>query len=131
MKRRRPEESLHVAVARFLDAALCPPTWWTSIDHGAGKLSPRAGAMAKARGVRKGLPDVLVIHPSPSVLPSCIVIGIEIKAAKGRQSQEQREVDAAFDAAGARYRVCRSIEDVAAVLRANDIPLRARVAVAA
>jgi hypothetical protein len=38
-----PEERLHLDVARFLDLALPAPVFWTSIDHGAGKLSNARG----------------------------------------------------------------------------------------
>lgn len=123
--KRRPaqtEHQFHVAVARYLDAVLRPPTWWTTFPAGGG--GKVRGAKLKAMGLRAGVPDIIVMHPSPSILPSTVVIGIELKAVKGRQSPEQREVDAAFDAAGARYRIARSIEDVHAILRAADIPLR-------
>ena len=56
------EHALQVAVAHMLQIVLDPEhTWWSAIDHGAGKLSKRAAGMMKARGVHRGLPDFIVL----------------------------------------------------------------------
>jgi 2-keto-3-deoxy-L-fuconate dehydrogenase len=71
---------LQRAVAQYLDAALPPGSWWTSIDS-AGR-GPIAGARMKRRGVRRGLPDILV-------LCNTMTIWIELKSQRGRVSDEQ------------------------------------------
>jgi hypothetical protein len=62
-RRRTPEHDLHRWVASYLARALVPPVFWTSIDHGAGKLTKTAAGNAQARGCKAGLPDILVFMP--------------------------------------------------------------------
>jgi hypothetical protein len=122
------EHQLHRQVAAYLAAALRPPTAWTSIDAGAGKLTRFSATSAKARGVKAGWPDILVIHPQPIGCGlGCILVGIELKIRKGRLSAEQLEVHSSLTMAGARVAVCRSVEDVEALLIRNGVPLRARL----
>lgn len=119
------EHALHQAVAQYLRLALRPPVYWTSIDHGAGKMSLAAAARAKARGVKAGLPDILVFVPRDGGGAS-VVIGIELKTPVGRLSTAQKETHEQMTAAGARCRVARSLEHVEDILRANGVPLHAR-----
>jgi hypothetical protein len=116
----KPEAALHFAVALFLRHALVPPAWFSTIGHGGGGRV--RGAMLKRAGMRAGMPDLLVFGPRGYVL------GIELKAGKGRQSPEQRDVADDFRACRQGYTVCRSVEDVATALRTHGIPTRARVA---
>lgn len=118
-----PEERLHVAVRQYLDVALMAPGFWTSIDHGAGKLSKRAAGMAKARGVKPGLQDVWVFHPLRT--GGCVVVAIELKSAVGKLSPIQKERAGEMMGAGIHCRVARSIEDVETALRLSGVPLRA------
>ncbi len=131
MKRRRglqPEERLHLAVAKFLAVALRPPTFWTSIDAGAGKLSKRSAGMMKARGVKRGIPDILIFSPvTVGMAGSSHVIGIELKSASGRVSADQVETAAYMQLAGVRCRIARSVDQVQAILIANGIPIHARI----
>ena len=56
------EHALQVAVAHMLQIVLDPErTWWSSIDAGAGKLSKRSAGMMKARGVKRGIPDIIIL----------------------------------------------------------------------
>jgi hypothetical protein len=59
-----PEERLHIAVAQYLGLALRPPSWWSTIHHGA-RVSVRERSMVKRKGARAGLPDIMVFHPHP------------------------------------------------------------------
>jgi hypothetical protein len=43
----------------------------------------------------------------------------EVKASKGKQSENQKEFQAQLEAAGGKYILAYSIEDVAAVIRAR------------
>ncbi len=45
---------------------------------------------------------------------------LEIKAEKGRQSESQKEFEQEVRQAGHRYAVCRSIEDVALVMKSIE-----------
>jgi hypothetical protein len=98
------EAALHKQVADYLDAVIRPPSVWTTIAHGGGGRI--RGAMLKARGLKKGWPDIMVIAPGPNVL------GIELKRKGGTQSPEQREVESAFHGCKAWYALCRSVEEV-------------------
>jgi len=133
-KRRRqtPEHNLHRWVAGYLARALQPPVFWTSIDHGAGKLTPTAAGNAKARGCKAGIPDILVF------VPYCVndsrdgpqfsrVIAIELKAGRGRLSPPQISTQAELGAAGVRCHLARSIDDVERILEDEGVPRRAKI----
>lgn len=126
MKRDNPEHRLHVAVARYLAAALRPPTIWTTIGHGGGGRV--RGAQLKAMGMQRGWPDILVLDSSyDPKIPYTRVVGIELKAGKGRVSEEQQNMADAFYWVNASYAICRSVEDVAALLGRARITLHARI----
>jgi hypothetical protein len=57
-----------------------------------------------------------------------IVLGIELKAGKGKQSESQKATAEAFAACEAGYMVCRSLDEVVKALDSNRIPLHARPA---
>lgn len=126
-KRRNLEHELQVAVAQYLAVALRPPTIWTSLDAGAGKMNPVTAALRKARGVKAGWPDILVIHPG-RMPKMATALGIELKADAGKMSNAQVAIAGAMREAGAEYVVCRSIDDVVEVLAEAGIPLHARPA---
>jgi hypothetical protein len=107
------EHALQKAVAVLLQAVLCAPYYWTGIDH-AGRLSPRQGADRKARGVKKGIADFLVMAPGPRVL--WIEMKRDTRAAK--QSDEQIGFEIAQQMLGASYVICRSVSDVQAAVYA-------------
>lgn len=112
------EHQLQRAFAQYLDRALPPDAWWTSIDS-AGR-GPIAGAKMKARGVRKGLLDALILWRDET-------IWFELKSAKGRVTPEQRDfMNRALMAGHACY-VIRNVEAVELHLMAHRIPLRARL----
>lgn len=56
-----------------------------------GKRSPKAGLQLKAEGVRPGVCDYLLIHRSFFRRSHYNGLGIELKAGKGRLSDEQIE----------------------------------------
>jgi hypothetical protein len=110
------EAQLHRSVAAYLRLALRAPTIWTTIGHGGGGRV--RGGILKGRGVQPGWPDILVVHAGRAY-------GIELKAKKGSQSPEQKMMQAAFNAAGMGYCVCRSVEEVEEQLWHVNIPLHA------
>lgn len=120
----KPEAALHRAVAGFLRAALKPPTIFTTFPAGGGGRV--RGAQLKAMGLAKGFPDLIVVHPA--LHPGfSLVVGLELKAGRGRLSPEQVAMRGAFGRAGAFYFVCRSVEDVEAALWEAQVPLHASV----
>jgi hypothetical protein len=77
-------------------------------------------------GLRPGWPDILVLHPAATNVDGCrsvILVGLELKAAIGRQSGVQRGVETDFAAAGATYGLCRSIDDLLAILQRAGVSL--------
>ena len=111
------EHRLQMAVASFLSATLPRDCYWTSVDAGQGRMDVRAGQMRKARGVKAGVPDVLVCFRG-------MLYCIELKASKGRLSEAQHMTIGQINEAGGKVEVCHSIEEVETALRAWDIPLR-------
>lgn len=122
MPRRRdnPEERLQRAVADFLAVAMPLGIVWTAFPAGGG--GKVRGAKLKAMGLKPGWPDVQMILP-----PHGRFIGIELKAPKGRTSDEQDAVHEAVRAAGGHVFICRCVEEVEGTLRALSLDLRASV----
>ncbi len=113
------EFSLHRAAADFLDYALPPAAYHTAVDAGS-HASHAAGGKAKARGVRPGFPDHLVIWNG-------LVIAIEFKTAKGKVTATQHATHAKLRLNGVQVFVCRSVDDLRTVLLEAGVPLRARL----
>lgn len=111
------EHRLQMAVASFLSATLPRDCYWTSVDAGQGRMDVRAGRMRKARGVKAGVPDVILVHRG-------YFYGLELKASKGRLSEAQHVAHSQIHDAGGIVVVCHSIEEVETALRAWNIPLR-------
>lgn len=124
----KSEDALHRAVAAYLRLALAAPTVWTTIPAGGGGRV--RGAQLKAKGLHRGWPDLIVLHPSPTV-GGPIVLGLELKAKGGRISPDQKAVMSAFAACNAWYVLCRSVEEVERACRYVGIPLQASIARAA
>lgn len=127
-----PEDDLHAAVAKALDLLLLPPAEWTTFPAGNVPLPPQFSAKLARLGLKRGWPDILVLHNR--------VYGIELKRAGGVLSKTRtvrtrsggmRRLDGQADvfprllAAGmAQIAVCRSVEDVLAALNRWGIPMR-------
>lgn len=116
------EAAFHRSVARYLDVALHPPTIWSTIPSGGGGRI--RGAQLKAMGLKRGLPDMLVIHPHWPGGP--IVVGLELKAKAGRVSPDQKAMMQAFTDCRAHYVLCRTVDEVAKALDFCKVPLMAR-----
>jgi hypothetical protein len=116
---RRPEQALHIAVARYLTVALRPPVWWSSIEH-ASKLGAVAAGMRRARGVKAGIPDIIIFWPEGKA-------GIELKSPTGSLSPMQNKTIDDWIAAGAHVAVCKHLEEVVEALMIWGIPLHAKL----
>jgi len=109
----------------MLEVVLDPAkTRWSSIDH-AAQLSARYGADRKRRGVKRGIPDIILMAQGRQ--PVALVIGIELKVGKGSLSPEQKEVRDAWIAMGHQHYVARSLPEVHEILDHCHVPLRRRM----
>jgi hypothetical protein len=54
--------------------------------------TPRTGALLRKKGVRRGVPDFLVILEADE--SNSVFLWVEVKARNGRQTPEQREFEA-------------------------------------
>jgi VRR-NUC domain len=113
--RKHPEQSLQTHVASLLTWLLPPEVPWTAIGHGGGGKT--RGMILKGMGLHAGWPDMVLLHRGRSCW-------IELKAARGSLSPEQKVVHEALRAAGGWVAVCRSTDEVRGVLDAWGIPTR-------
>ena len=79
--------------------------WFRS---GAGMVRTEAGGMF--RSGKPGCPDITVCAPNAGGVG--VFYGIEVKGPKGRQSATQKVAEAEIVAAGGRYELVRSLEDI-------------------
>lgn len=125
------EDELHAAVARSLDLLLLPPATWTTFPAGNVQLIGQAAAKLARLGLKRGWPDILVLHG--------VLHGIELKRDGGTLSRTrsvrtrrgslrivegQRDTFPRLAAAGMRLAICRSLDDVLAALIGWGVPLR-------
>ena len=113
---RREEWQEQKKLARLLDKWLDPAcTFWTATDPVAPSVT--SGAMRKKRGVKPGVPDVLVWYPGGSIT-------IELKSRRGQCSPSQRLAREALLRAGAQWWVCRSANAAMWALYESGVPFR-------
>jgi hypothetical protein len=84
-------------------------------DHVAS--SPLSGAIRKQRGVKPGVPDILVLYRGK-------LIAIELKSRHGQCSQPQRAAREALLRAGALWWVCRSANAAMWALYGSGVSFR-------
>ena len=119
----RLEDRLQSRCRMLLDSHLQPPCYWSSVGH-ERKQTLIQGQMQKARGVRRGLPDVMVWAPG-------YFLGVELKAGSNTATKDQRAFGQAMAALGHGYAIVRSVEQLVDVLEQHGIPLLASARVAA
>ena len=118
-KRERPEDVVHIGLAKDLRALIGPPgfnnngVFWETVASenkggkrvttSSGKEISLAGVAAKAKGVAAGSPDVhLIIYGRPA--------RIELKAGKNGLTTAQEGYAREFQAAGGLWAVCYTRE---------------------
>jgi len=119
MSKLKPEQQLHKDVADYLAVALPIDCVFTSINPVSSK-KPAAAGLSKALGMKSGIPDLLFIYKARPHF-------IELKAKRGKISDDQHSMIAMLISAGAVCAIAKSVEDVIAILQAWNIPLRARI----
>lgn len=103
------EDDIHQAVFEFLSWAQ-PACVWFPIPNGRGKFSARFAALMKRRGAWKaGVSDYAFLWDTGAG-------AIELKTDTGRQSDAQKDFQAWCASMGVPYAICRSVDDVHAVL---------------
>lgn len=124
---RRPEQSLHIASAKFMRHALPPQIIWFHCANGGKRTKPEA-SLFKAMGVLPGVPDLVFVMPNGQTA------FIELKAPGGTLSNEQIEFQRRARANGCAYAICRSFDEVEATVTrwvgAYGLTLRARTVAA-
>lgn len=119
----RPEDRLQSRCRMLLDSHLSPPCWWSSVGH-ERKQTPAQGALQKARGVKRGLPDVMIWAPG-------FFLGVELKSGNTTTTDAQDGFAEAMARLGHGFAVVRSVEALGEALERHGIPLRAGWRVAA
>jgi hypothetical protein len=130
------EQDLHEAVAALCHRLIAPPAQWAFYPAGAIELSADQAAKLIRMGLRRGWPDLLIIHQK--------LYGIELKRHGAQLSRTrtvrtkrggprilegQVEMFARLEAAGMQpIVVCRSVDEVVAQWERWGIPLRGRIA---
>ena len=127
-RRKTPEQDFQKDVADFLTLALpFPDAWFTTIPAGGG--GKVRGAKLKAMGYRAGTPDMLVIYRRPLVgrASDVIVIWLEFKAPNKWPTKVQKQCRDDLIAAGCKWALVRTLDDVQRALERFGVPLRASV----
>jgi hypothetical protein len=119
----RPEDRLQSRSRMFLDSYMLPPCWWSSVGH-EKKQTLRQGQIQKARGIRRGLPDVMIWAPG-------YFLGVELKAGKNTATEDQAAFGRAMAANQHGYELVRSVKQLGEALQRHGIPLAAGWQVAA
>ena len=137
-----PEAELQRGVVALLTIVLLPPAFFFSAAFGACKLSPQQAAALSRAGVKRGLPDLMILAPGDG---HARIFGIELKRFDiGRLSKTrivrtrrgsprvlegQEDVFPALEKCGMKIAVCRSADEVLDTLQMWQIPLRGRLGV--
>jgi len=134
----QPEDELHASVADALDKLLLPPARWTTFPAGSVPLPPRYAAKLSRLGLKRGWPDIQVVHGGR-------IVGIELKRRGGKLSRTRivrtrrgslRELVGQEDEfprlreAGMNIGVCSSLPAVLEFLRLCGVPLRSHAVAA-
>jgi hypothetical protein len=131
------EVDIHEACAQALDRLLLPPAMWFTYPAGAAELSPQQMARYSRIGLKRGLPDIWLLHRA--------VYCVELKRRGGTLSKTrvgrtrrgsprvyvgQEEVFPLLIATGAieAIAVCTSVDEMLAQVSEWQIPLRGRIA---
>lgn len=111
------EGALHRSVAQWLDWMLLPPALYTTFPAGWGWLPKSTAGRLKGSGLKAGFPDILVFFDRRCV-------GIELKKRDGALTENQKVMRPLLEAAGVQVFVCRTVDEVVAVLVAQGFPMR-------
>jgi hypothetical protein len=103
-------------LARYLDPSC---TFWTSLEN--KPISAVSGMLQKRRGVRSGLPDILVLFRHDTGI---IVIFIELKSRRGVASRVQKQIRLEMLPVGAKWWMARSARAALVALHLSGVAFR-------
>lgn len=122
-KRSNPEADIQRSIVRLLWQIIAPGS---VLHHSAnevragGEKGKRDQGLAMGMGVFAGFSDLVLLAPDGRVL------FLEVKTAKGPQSDAQAEFQRLVEAMGHAYEIVRSADDAIAALREHSFPTRIR-----
>jgi hypothetical protein len=111
MKRKRPEHTFQIEVLDYLDAFGRRDLYWLAIPNGELRHAS-VGLRLKAEGVKRGVADICIM------LEDGKSAWLELKAKKGRLSDEQIGFHAWCLRLGHLWACCRTMSEVLDVLNA-------------
>lgn len=115
---RHLEDSLQMAVAKFLALQYPDLLWWHTPNG--GKRNAREAGRLKAMGVRPGVADLLFIWKlSGNFIDSG---AIELKAGKNALQESQKDFQEKWIGIGGHYALCRSLDEVMGALESWGVP---------
>lgn len=120
--RKSPEADLQIAVVQELRLRAAPASRFWFVPNG-GNLSKAQAAKFQKMGLTKGVSDLHFAwfdHPNNVAMFGVI----ELKAGRGRPSEEQNTFLTDMAIIGHRYAVCNRADDVFQTLRRWGFPLR-------
>lgn len=123
---KRPEQALQKLVVQHIELAY-PGLLFFHVPNSSGNRGAHLGGILKSMGVKAGVPDLVVI------LPHGVAAFIELKAGKGRLTDNQAIFRERAEALGCPWTEARSLPEVAGILDAWLLPFgwHSRVRVAA
>lgn len=118
------EFQLHKQAAEYFRTVLAPEVlWWHTANN---PKSAKHGAWLKDMGLLAGVPDFLLYFRNADGWGE--LLGIEMKARRGRVSDSQIEFGRRLNDEGGSYFVCKSLNDVECALKYCDVPTRGKLA---
>lgn len=111
------EHTTQTAIVRYLETVL--PNTYRVVHVANNPRSRVSGALEKARGAKKGFPDLIIIGPADR---GCAFL--EVKKEGQYLRPEQKEWRDWLSGSGHEYAVVRSIEDVRETLVAWNVSTR-------
>jgi hypothetical protein len=104
-----------ILLTELLKKYLADTVFWSALSN--APRSAIAGCLARQRGVRCGLSDIMVVHDGR-------VTFLELKSPAGVASKSQRQVYAELRAAGADWYLVKSAAAALVALRRSNVPFR-------
>ncbi|MDR0384526.1 MAG: VRR-NUC domain-containing protein [Prevotellaceae bacterium] len=98
---------MQIACVRYFDYKYSELSKLLHHSPNGGKRNAREAARFKAMGVRAGFPDLILLVENAQYNYLCI----ELKSAKGTQTDLQHEYQKIVEKSGGQYRICRSLDD--------------------
>jgi hypothetical protein len=112
------EQRIQRAIVEHLTARPVPDLWWCHIPNG-GFRTKTEGAILNGLGLRKGAPDLLLMHDGKT-------FGLELKRVGGKPTHDQIECLAAMERAGAVTAIAAGLDAAVGQLETWGLLRRAR-----